>query len=77
METKFKNVEFLITMKIAPVARIWSNLMMTQRFRKRHNKLLNMWEIGLLYSFRGFGVFLKIPVIIIIRLGENNVLHKI
>ena len=30
-----------------------------------------------LYSFRGFEVFLKVPVIIIIRLGENNVSGQI
>ena len=29
------------------------------------------------YSLRGFEVFLKVPVIIIIRFGENNVLGTI
>ena len=29
------------------------------------------------YNLRGFEVFLKVPVIIIIRFGENNVLGTI
>ena len=41
----------------------------TQHFRKRNNKLI--WVIS--YSFIGFEVFIKVPAIIIIRFGENNV----
>ena len=57
-------------MKTKPVARIrslpWQWL-----------KLIDLWEIGLFHSFRGFEAFIKVPVIIIIRFGENNVLVPI
>ena len=46
---------------------------MTQRFRKQ-NKLRNGVSS---YSLSGFDVFLKVPVIIIIRSNENNVLELI
>ena len=51
--------------------------MMTHRFRKRNNKLMSLWEIGLSHIFRGFEVFLKVPVLIFIGFGKNNVLGTI
>ena len=51
--------------------------MMTQRFRKLDNNLMNLWEIGLFHIVRRFEVFLKVPMIIIIIVGENNVLGRI
>ena len=45
----------------------------SRHFRKLNNMLINLWEIKL-FSLRGLEVFLKIPVIMSIRLGEINVL---
>ena len=48
--------------------------MITQHFRKRNYKQINLCEIGLFHIVLGeFKVFLKVPVIIIVRFGENNV----
>ena len=52
-------------------------MMMTHRFRKYHNKQINLREIWLFYSIREFKMFLKVPMIIIIRFGENNVFGQI
>ena len=46
--------------------------MMTHRFRKPNNEPVGNKVIS--YSLRGIEVFLKVPVIIIIRFGENNTL---
>ena len=51
--------------------------MISQHFCKRNNKLINQSKIVISYSFRGFEVFLKVPVIIINRFGENNVFWPI
>ena len=39
--------------------------------------LMNLWEIGLFHGLKGFELFPKVPVIIIMRFCENNVLETI
>ena len=46
---------------------------MTRCFCKLNNKLINLWEIVISYSLKRIVVFLKVPMLIIIRFGENNV----
>ena len=54
---------------------------MTQCFPKHHNNLINLIiankNIVISHSFMGFLFFLKIPLKIIFRFGENNVLDQI
>ena len=58
-------------MNIYPLARIrsWSiiSVLLNQHFHKLNIELINLCS----YSYRGFEVFLKVPVIIISRFSEN------